>query len=107
MAGYVNEVLVDCVMSLCKNLYAPTNTALARSAEHVPHKAMRDTDPIEPIALVGLSMRLPGGANDTDSLWKLLESGKPAWTPVPADRYNGDVSTAYLYIYIRTRNQKY
>ncbi|KAL9031138.1 MAG: hypothetical protein Q9196_000814 [Gyalolechia fulgens] len=43
---------------------------------------------VEPIAVVGLSLRLPGGANDVEGLWKLLESGEPAWTPVPADRYN-------------------
>lgn len=54
---------------------------------------MRSTAPIEPIAVVGLSLRLPGGANDVDGLWKLLESGEPAWTPVPVDRYNEDVSS--------------
>lgn len=35
-----------------------------------------------PIALVGLSLRLPGGANDVEALWKLLESGQSA------DRYS-------------------
>ena len=55
---------------------------------------MRSTAPVEPIAVVGLSLRLPGGANDIDGLWKLLESGEPAWTPVPADRYNEEVSSA-------------
>lgn len=54
---------------------------------------MRGHPPIEPIAVVGISLRLPGGANDLDGLWKLLESGAPAWTPVPADRYNEDVSS--------------
>ncbi|ERF68064.1 hypothetical protein EPUS_08500 [Endocarpon pusillum Z07020] len=49
---------------------------------------MGSTAPFEPIAVVGLSLRLPGGANDLDGLWKLLEGGEPAWTPVPADRYN-------------------
>lgn len=48
------------------------------------------TAPLEPIAVVGLALRLPGGANDADGLWELLESGRPAWTPVPEDRYNGD-----------------
>jgi acyl transferase domain-containing protein len=54
---------------------------------------MRAQSPIEPIAVVGISLRLPGDANDLDGLWKLLESGAPAWTPVPADRYNEDVSS--------------
>lgn len=42
----------------------------------------------EPIAIVGLSFRLPGGANDLDSLWDLLASGESAWQPVPKDRWN-------------------
>ena len=62
---------------------------------------MRSTAPIEPIAVVGLSLRLPGGANDLDGLWKLLESGAPAWTPVPADRYNEEVSSG------QTQGQRY
>ena len=48
----------------------------------------RDQDPIAPIALVGISCRLPGGANDPDGLWKLLERGGEAWSPVPQDRFN-------------------
>ena len=60
----------------------------------MPYQAMKSTAPVEPIAVVGLSLRLPGGANDVDGLWKLLESGEPAWTPVPADRYNEEVSLA-------------
>ncbi|GAB7352403.1 hypothetical protein MBLNU459_g2831t1 [Dothideomycetes sp. NU459] len=51
---------------------------------------MRDPTPLESIAVVGLSLRLPGDANDLDGLWNLLESGQPAWTPVPPDRYNGE-----------------
>ena len=53
---------------------------------------MRQQASVEPIALVGLSLRLPGNSNDVDGLWKLLQSGEPAWTPVPADRYNEEVS---------------
>ena len=52
---------------------------------------MGHTAPVEPIAVVGLSLRLPGGANDVDGLWNLLESGESAWTPVPPDRYNEEV----------------
>ncbi|KIA75969.1 polyketide synthase [Aspergillus ustus] len=51
---------------------------------------MTDSSPIQPIAVTGLSFRLPGDANDIDGLWKLLESGESAWTPVPQDRYNGE-----------------
>lgn len=48
--------------------------------------------PIEPIAVVGLSFRLPGGTHDVQGLWELLESGKRAWIDIPAERYDGEVS---------------
>ncbi|KAI0388909.1 polyketide synthase [Xylariaceae sp. FL0594] len=43
---------------------------------------------VEPIAIVGLSCRLPGGANDLESLWKVVGYGREAWSPVPSDRFN-------------------
>ncbi|KAI1494570.1 polyketide synthase [Biscogniauxia mediterranea] len=50
--------------------------------------ARRNEIPIAPVAVVGISCRLPGGANSTDGLWKLLAEGGEAWGPVPKDRYN-------------------
>ncbi|ROW10486.1 hypothetical protein VMCG_02039 [Cytospora schulzeri] len=44
--------------------------------------------PIAPIAIVGLSCRLPGGANDPSKLWQLLMRKGEAWSPVPPDRFN-------------------
>ncbi|KAI0020291.1 polyketide synthase [Xylariomycetidae sp. FL0641] len=41
-----------------------------------------------PIALVGISCRLPGGANSEDKLWQLLKNGTEAWSDVPTDRFN-------------------
>lgn len=52
---------------------------------------MGGTESTDAIAVVGLALRLPGNANDVDSLWKLLETGETAWTPVPEDRYNDEV----------------
>lgn len=46
------------------------------------------TSPPAPIAIVGISCRLPGHANSPEKLWELLERAGEAWTPVPADRYN-------------------
>lgn len=40
------------------------------------------------IAIVGMSCRFPGGANDTDQYWDLLESGRDVHETVPADRFN-------------------
>ncbi|KAG6368281.1 hypothetical protein INS49_002485 [Diaporthe citri] len=42
----------------------------------------------EPVAIVRISCRLPGGANDLNSLWELLADGGEAWSPVPASRFN-------------------
>ncbi|KAF4951266.1 hypothetical protein FSARC_12965 [Fusarium sarcochroum] len=41
-----------------------------------------------PIAIVGMGCRLPGGADDPESLWKLVSEGRSAWSKVPADRWN-------------------
>ncbi|KAF3769382.1 hypothetical protein M406DRAFT_85893, partial [Cryphonectria parasitica EP155] len=49
---------------------------------------MADPGPPVPIAIVGLSCRLPGGANSPEQLWELLERSGEAWSPVPADRFN-------------------
>lgn len=44
----------------------------------------------EPIAVVGMGCRLPGGVVDPDSLWDLLMEGRDAVTEVPADRWDVD-----------------
>ncbi|GAA0639972.1 hypothetical protein GCM10010174_72640 [Kutzneria viridogrisea] len=40
----------------------------------------------EPIAIVGMGCRFPGGADDPDALWRLIEAGREATTPFPTDR---------------------
>ncbi|MBT3220134.1 MAG: polyketide synthase, partial [Proteobacteria bacterium] len=42
----------------------------------------------EPIAIVGLACRLPGKANDVESLWQLLAKGVDAISEVPPDRWD-------------------
>lgn len=44
----------------------------------------------EPIAVVGIGCRFPGGATSPENYWKVLESGTNAVTEVPADRWDGD-----------------
>ena len=41
----------------------------------------------EPIAIVGLGCRTPGGARDPESLWQLLVQGVDAVREVPTDRW--------------------
>ncbi len=42
----------------------------------------------EPIAIVGMSCRLPGGGNTLDGFWNNLIAGKDTVVPVPDDRWN-------------------
>ena len=42
----------------------------------------------EPIALIGMSCRFPGGANNPEAFWQLLVEGRDAVTEVPPDRYD-------------------
>jgi myxalamid-type polyketide synthase MxaE and MxaD len=42
----------------------------------------------EPIAIVGLGCRFPGGANSPEAFWRLLHDGVNAVTEVPADRWD-------------------
>ncbi|KAE8417496.1 hypothetical protein BDV36DRAFT_309409 [Aspergillus pseudocaelatus] len=51
---------------------------------HVPH---------ERIAVVGMSCRLPGGADDLELFWELLREGRDVHQKVPADRYDVDSHT--------------
>jgi acyl transferase domain-containing protein/NADPH:quinone reductase-like Zn-dependent oxidoreductase/SAM-dependent methyltransferase len=43
---------------------------------------------MEPIAIVGIGCRFPGGAHDPGSFWELLCSGRDAFTDVPPDRWD-------------------
>lgn len=51
------------------------------------HRALME-QMAEPIAVVGIGCRLPGGVKSADDLWKLVRSGEDAITPVPADRWS-------------------
>ncbi len=44
----------------------------------------------EPLAIVGIGCRLPGGANDPTAFWNNLLAGKDAIRVVPEDRWNVD-----------------
>nr|ALQ33041.1 putative polyketide synthase [Fusarium thapsinum] len=42
----------------------------------------------DPVCIVGMACRLPGGVRSPDDLWDFMIEKKSAYGPVPADRYN-------------------
>ncbi len=44
----------------------------------------------EPIAVIGLGCRVPGGGNDSASFWNLMRDGVDAIGPVPPGRWDAD-----------------
>jgi len=44
----------------------------------------------EPIAIIGMGCRFPGGANNPEAFWELLRNGVDAIKEVPSERWNVD-----------------
>jgi acyl transferase domain-containing protein/NADPH:quinone reductase-like Zn-dependent oxidoreductase/NAD(P)-dependent dehydrogenase (short-subunit alcohol dehydrogenase family)/acyl carrier protein len=44
----------------------------------------------EPIAIIGMGCRFPGGADNPEAFWRLLRDGVDAVTEVPSDRWDVD-----------------
>ncbi|TJZ95688.1 SDR family NAD(P)-dependent oxidoreductase, partial [Actinacidiphila oryziradicis] len=71
LAGYLAEELCDRVVAGAQGL---TTTPVVVA------------DPDEPIAIVGMACRLPGGVTGPDDLWKLVIEGREGMSPFPDDR---------------------
>lgn len=50
----------------------------------------RDATSVEPIAVIGIGCRLPGGANTPEQFWQLLHNGVDTTAPIPATRWSVD-----------------
>lgn len=46
-----------------------------------------DPEDLEPVAIVGIGCRFPGGVNSPDDLWQLLVAGSDAVGKIPAERW--------------------
>ncbi|MFJ4520653.1 type I polyketide synthase [Streptomyces sp. NPDC088810] len=71
-----------------RELAAHLRTAVLGPADTAagPERPAADTDPQEPIAIVGMACRLPGGVDTPDQLWQLLATGRDAVSDFPTDR---------------------
>lgn len=49
-----------------------------------------DRNLIEPLAIIGLSVKFPQEADTLDGFWDMLREGRSAASRVPADRFNVD-----------------
>ncbi|MDI3389334.1 SDR family NAD(P)-dependent oxidoreductase [Streptomyces sp. B-S-A8] len=61
-------------------------TRVDGSAPARPRPTSTRTRADEPIAIVGMSCRYPGGVANPDQLWELLDGRVDAITPIPGDR---------------------
>ena len=49
-----------------------------------------EQDILEPIAVVGFSLKFPQDATSAEAFWKMLLEGRSALTEIPKDRFNID-----------------
>ena len=70
-------------LSPLKRAFRALEQANARIAELEARRA-------EPIAIIGIGCRFPGGANNPSLFWRLLSEGRDTVTEVPADRWDVD-----------------
>lgn len=72
---------------------SPTKRALLALKQLQAKLDALEYDQHEPIAIVGMGCRLPGGVDSPDGLWQLLQDRVDAITEVPSDRW--DLSKYY------------
>ena len=68
-------------------------SSLKQAIRAIEYLKSKVNEQYEPIAVIGLGCRFPGGANDAESFWQLLSEGKDAVKEVPPNRW--DVEAYY------------
>ncbi|MGC4790538.1 type I polyketide synthase [Micromonospora sp. DT178] len=76
--------------ALARHLHEELGGEAAVAAETAPVTLGDD----EPVAIVAMSCRFPGGANDPERFWQMLHAGRDAVSDLPGDR-GWDVERLY------------
>ncbi|KIH94615.1 hypothetical protein SPBR_06226 [Sporothrix brasiliensis 5110] len=50
--------------------------------------ALPDGNTDDAIAVVGMSCRFPGDADNVENFWEMIRDGRDAWSEIPSDRFN-------------------
>ncbi|WP_420810765.1 type I polyketide synthase [Haliangium ochraceum] len=58
--------------------------------DHAAHASPAVGEGNDPIAIVGMALQFPGGVDDPEAFWSLLERGGDAVAPIPKNRWNAD-----------------
>jgi acyl transferase domain-containing protein len=74
-----------CTPQYTANGHCALNVADAPNGDNITVQASS-----EPIAIVGMAMRLPGGVNNGPDFWDMLVEKRDGRIRVPGDRYNVD-----------------
>ncbi|HEY2238282.1 MAG TPA: SDR family NAD(P)-dependent oxidoreductase, partial [Streptosporangiaceae bacterium] len=85
LAGYLRTRLVSAASAAPASSTAPAALAAAPAAKPDPERPDPAADG-EPIAIVSMSCRFPGGVSSPEDLWDLLSGGTDAVSEFPADR---------------------
>ena len=64
--------------------------ALRKIDDLTARLAIAEQGDTEPIAVIGMGCRLPGGVNTPAQYWRLLHEGASGVVRVPADRWDAD-----------------
>ena len=48
----------------------------------------KETEAMEPIAIVGMAMRFPGASHSSEQFWQMLSEGRSAHKKIPKERFD-------------------
>ncbi|MCK6588954.1 MAG: type I polyketide synthase, partial [Polyangiaceae bacterium] len=77
------------------DLQSTLRSALTKIEQLKARLAQHEGRATEPIAVVGLGCRFPGGSDTPEAFWRLLADGKDAVTEVPAHRFSARLRGSY------------